>query len=287
MFVPDIGIVKDILPNATEVAELKVGGQKAVFEAACTQYGQVVVKVMLPAGSIDRLMREIKIVSGNNFPNVPKILDSGQIAVNGQQVLYIVEPHISGSDLRSVLSRKGPLTVQEAIALINSLLDTVTALEEKGVVHRDIKPENIICSTDGKHWLLDFGIARDLRGPSLTATADRFGPHTAGYAAPEQFRNMKKKIDSKADLFSIGVVAYEALTGSHPFRAGARDHLDILHRTETLNPEHLTIIGDTNEDLSRFIQSMMEKYPSRRPPSAKMALSWFQQIIRNINGGTK
>lgn len=287
MFIPNPGIVTSILPDATEVTEVRVGGQKAVYRAICGQHGQVVVKIMLPDGSIDRLMREIKIVSENNFPHVPKILGNGQIEAAGQQVLYIVEPYINGSDLRAVLNRQGCLSILDTIALLSSLLDTVTALEEKGVVHRDIKPENILCSTEGEYWLLDFGIARDLRSPSLTVTAAHFGPHSAGYAAPEQFRNMKKKIDSKADLFSIGVVAYEALTGSHPFNAGARDYLDVLRRTETLNAEHLRIHGDTNDNLSKFVQTLMEKYPSRRPPTARIAGSWFQQSIRNINGGTR
>jgi eukaryotic-like serine/threonine-protein kinase len=285
MFIPDSGIVHRILPDSTEVSALKVGGQKAVYKATCRQHGRVVIKVMLPTGQADRLMREIKIVSENNFPNVPKILESGQIEVGGQQVLYIVEPYIDGSDLRAVLNNKGHLSLPDAISLMNSLLDTVIALEENGVVHRDIKPENILCSTEGKYWLLDFGIARDLRSPSLTATAAHFGPHTAGYAAPEQFRNMKKKIDSKADLFSVGVVLYEALTGKHPFSEGARDYLDVLRRTETFTPEHFRTSGDTNDEISKFVQILIEKYPSRRPPSAKMAGSWFQQIIRDINGG--
>jgi len=286
MFVPDIEIVKRILSDVTEVSELKVGGQKAVFKAVSEQHGKVVVKIMLPAGSTDRLILEIKIVSENDFPNVPRIINSGQIEIAGDPVLYIVEPYVAGSDLRTVLTSKGHLSISEVIALLASLLDTVAALEDKGVVHRDIKPENILCSTGGRYWLLDFGIARDLRSPSLTATAAQFGPHTAGYAAPEQFHNMKKRIDSKADLFSIGVVAYESLTGSHPFSSGARDYLDVLRRTETVNPEQLKIKGDANDELSRFIQSLMEKYPSRRPPSARIALSWFQQIVRYTNAGT-
>lgn len=285
MFVPEVEIVNSILSDVTEVSKVKAGGQKAVFKAVSKQYGQIVVKVMLPSGSTDRLLREIKIVSENDFPNVPRILDSGQIEIAGDLVLYIVEPYINGSDLRAVLTSKGHLSVPEVIALLVFLLDTIVALEDKGVVHRDIKPENIIYSTGGQYWLLDFGIARDLRSPSLTATAAHFAPHTAGYAAPEQFHNMKKTIDSKADLFSIGVVAYESLTGGHPFNSGARDYLDVLHRTETVNPEQLKIDGDINGELSRFIQSLMEKYPSRRPPSARIALSWFQQIVKNTNGG--
>lgn len=287
MFTPSIEMVMRILPDATQVSEIKGGGQKAVYKATCKQYGQVVVKIMLPDVSVARLLREIKIVSENHFPNVPNIFRDGHIEVNGRQVLYIIEPYINGSDLRTILINQKQLSVPNTIILLNSLFETVIALEEKSVVHRDIKPENILFSTDGKYWLLDFGIARDLLSSSLTATNDHFGPHTAGYAAPEQFRNMKKKLDSKADLFSIGVVAYEVLTGNHPFRNGAYDYLDVLRRTENLKVEYLKIDGDTNNNLSRFIHCLMEKYPSRRPPTAKIAGSWFQQIITYISGGKK
>jgi serine/threonine-protein kinase len=282
MTMPNAEMVKRILPNATEIFEIKTGGQKTVFRAKDNDYGTVVVKIMLPDGAGDRLNREIDIVSSNDFPNVPKIYNHGTFDIDENQCVFIIEQYIEGFDLRGLLNKNGRLTIEETIGLIEGLLETVTALEMCGVVHRDIKPENILCSTDGKYWLLDFGIARDLRQLSLTDTAAHFGPHTAGYAAPEQFRNMKKKIDARADLFSIGVVAYEALTGNHPFAAGARDYLDILRRTEAFHVSPLVIKDDTNGELSKFIHLLMEKYPSRRPPSAKMAKNWFDRIAENM-----
>lgn len=285
MAMPNCEIVKKILPSASGILEIKAGGQKAVFLATDMSYGAVVVKIMLPNGSDDRLKREIDIVSSYEFPNVPKIYSHGNCTVGETQYLYIIEQYIRGVDLREVLTKQKTLTTEETISLICNLLETIEAVELREVVHRDIKPENIICSDDGKYWLLDFGIARDLRQPSLTATAAHFGPHTAGYAAPEQFRNVKKKIDTRADLFSIGVVGYEALIGSHPFAAGARDYLDILRRTEAFQVNALDIKEDTTGELAQFINLLMEKYPSRRPPSAKIARLWFKQIAGKINGG--
>ncbi|MDI6815812.1 MAG: serine/threonine-protein kinase [Actinomycetota bacterium] len=287
MAMPSCEIVKIILPNASEISEIKVGGQKAVFLATDMSYGVVVVKIMLPNGSDDRFKRELEIVSSYAFPNVPKIYSHGHCTVGEVQYLYIIEQYISGVDLREVLNKQKTLTTEEAICLLGSLLETIEALESREVVHRDIKPENILCSDDGKYWLLDFGIARDLRQPSLTATNAHFGPHTAGYAAPEQFRNIKKKIDARADLFSIGVVGHEVLIGSHPFAAGARDYLDILRRTEAFQVNILNIKEDTTGELSQFISLLMEKYPSRRPPSAKMAKLWFKQIAEKIIRGMK
>ncbi len=283
MTMPSAEMVKQILPNATDISEIKIGGQKAVFRATDKNNGIVVVKIMLPNGSGDRLIREINIVSSNNFPNVPQIYKHGTFEIDNKQCVFIIEQYIEGSDLRGLLINTGKITIEETIRLIEDLLETVTVLELRGVVHRDIKPENILYSCDRKYWLLDFGIARDLHQLSLTDTAAHFGPHTAGYAAPEQFRNMKKKIDARADLFSIGVVAYEALTGNHPFAAGARDYLDILRRTEAFHVSPLVITEDNNGELSQFIHLLMEKYPSRRPPSAKMAKSWFDNIAEKYS----
>jgi serine/threonine-protein kinase len=152
-------------------------------------------------------------------------------------------------------------------------------------VHRDIKPENIMVCTDGTFKLIDFGIARHLIKSSLTPTEAHFGPHTAGYAAPEQFRNLKKEIDIRTDLFAIGVVVYEALAGKHPFIEGSRDQLETLRRTETMIPPPLKVAVDKEDQLSNFIAVLMAKYPSRRPPTAVQAQQWFASIRSAMNTG--
>jgi serine/threonine-protein kinase len=142
-------------------------------------------------------------------------------------------------------------------------------------VHRDIKPENIILAPDGKVFFLDFGIARILGVPSLTKTEAMIGPHSPGYAAPEQFNNLKSDIDSRADLFSIGVVTYECLSGKNPFSEGARNHLEVLQRTETITPISFRIQGDSQHQFMGLLSSLMGKYPSRRPNNATQALHWL------------
>lgn len=279
MSYPTCDDVRKVLPNASIVEEVKIGGQKAVFTAIDPDLGKIVVKIMLSEGSAERLDREIQIVVTNEFANVPRILGRGFVEIDQKNALYVLEEFIDGADLRGYISEHKALPVDEVLRLLNSLLETVEQLETCGVVHRDIKPENIMRDSAGKYWLLDFGIARDLDKTSLTATAAHFGPHTAGYAAPEQFRNLKKKIDSKADLFSIGVVAYESLTGDHPFVAGAKSYLEVLKRTELMAVGSIEIDGDTSGELASFIKVLMDKYASRRPPSAKAAKSWFDEIL--------
>jgi serine/threonine-protein kinase len=124
-------------------------------------------------------------------------------------------------------------------------------------------------------FFLDFGIARILDVQSLTNTGAIVGPHTPGYAAPEQFNNLKNDIDSRADLFSIGVVTYECITGKNPFSDGATSHMEILQRTETISPVTFQIAGDTQQQFMGLLSSLMGKYPSRRPTNATQALSWL------------
>jgi len=125
---------------------------------------------------------------------------------------------------------------------------------------------------------LDFGIARIIGAASLTNTMALAGPHTPGYSAPEQFNNLKNDIDSRADLFSLGVVTYECLSGHNPFSDGATSHLDILQRTETITPVSFQVAGDTQQQFMGLLSSLMGKFPSRRPKDATQALNWLNAI---------
>ncbi len=110
---------------------------------------------------------------------------------------------------------------------------------------------------------------------SITNTGALVGPHTPGYAAPEQFNNLKSSIDSRADLFSLGVVAYECLSGMNPFFVGATSHSDVLHRTETVTPISFQVQGDSQQQFMGLLSSLMGKFPSRRPKNAAQALTWL------------
>lgn len=127
----------------------------------------------------------------------------------------------------------------------------------------------------GSVFFLDFGIARILGAESLTKTEAMLGPHTPGYAAPEQFNNLKKDIDSRADLFSLGVVTYECVTGRNPFKENSDSILEVLQKTETITPISYSIKGDSQKQFMALLGSMMGKYPSRRPRSAQQALDWL------------
>lgn len=265
------------LPELSNVQPIAQGGQKTVYKAVHKDFGDVVLKVVLDAN--DRILREISIAVECDFLNVPELYFWKELIIDGQDIVVLIEQFIPGKTLRDYLNTNSSLSRHNCIMLCHSLLKTAVELEQKNLVHRDIKPENIIWGDDGNFWILDFGIARHLDLTSLTATNARFGPATVGYAAPEQLRNMKKQVDIRADLFSIGVVIFEAITGSNPFIDGARDALEVLQRTESLKLNSKMLQEFAGLELGQFVLVLMEKYASRRPTSAAQALQWFEEII--------
>lgn len=251
------------------------GGQKIVFDGVHNSYGETVIKLYFQLND-PRSLREIQIERDLNLSMVPKIYETGTIEYEGTETLYIIEQKVKGTELRKVLESGKRFSLEEAVTFLEQGLEFIACIENKGIVHRDIKPENIIRADDGRIIFLDFGIARILGADSLTRTGAMMGPHTPGYAAPEQFNNLKKEIDSRADIFSLGVVTYECITGKNPFREGSINALEVLQKTETITPVQYSIKGDTQSQFMALLGAMMGKYPSRRPRTAKQAIDWLK-----------
>lgn len=251
------------------------GGQKIVFNGVHNSYGETVIKLYFQLND-PRSLREIQIERDLNLSMVPKIYETGTIEYEGTETLYIIEQKVKGTELRKVLESGKRFSLEEAVTFLEQGLEFIACIENKGIVHRDIKPENIIRADDGRIFFLDFGIARILGADSLTRTGAMMGPHTPGYAAPEQFNNLKKEIDSRADIFSLGVVTYECITGKNPFREGSINALEVLQKTETITPVQYSIKGDTQSQFMALLGAMMGKYPSRRPRTAKQAIDWLK-----------
>ena len=251
------------------------GGQKIVFDGVHNSYGETVIKLYFQLND-PRSLREIQIERDLNLSMVPKIYETGTIEYEGTETLYIIEQKVKGTELRKVLESGKKFSLEEAVTFLEQGLEFISCIENKGIVHRDIKPENIIRADDGRIFFLDFGIARILGADSLTRTGAMMGPHTPGYAAPEQFNNLKKEIDSRADIFSLGVVTYECITGKNPFREGSINALEVLQKTETITPVQYSIKGDTQSQFMALLGAMMGKYPSRRPRTAKQAIDWLK-----------
>lgn len=268
-------------PSLTLVKAFPESGQKWVFLVDIAPYGIVILKIIKKMN--ERICREIDIVNQNDIPGVPKVKEISNFEYNGTEYHYLIEEYIEGETLTETLKR-GSLPLNQCLVLMGNLLTAVATLEEIGVVHRDIKPDNIICASDGTFRLIDFGIARNLNLPSLTLTAMAVGPHSPGYGAPELFQYNKSIINSKADLFSVGVVVYEAIFGAHPFLTGMEvDANEIWYKTATVIPKQQHIYGDTDGQLFGLIQTLMQKQVSKRPPSAKKALQWYKIVLETLS----
>ena len=251
------------------------GGQKIVFDGVHNSYGETVIKLYFQLND-PRSLREIQIERDLNLSMVPKIYETGTIEYEGTETLYIIEQKVKGTELRKVLESGKRFSLEEAVTFLEQGLEFIACIENKGIVHRDIQQENIIRADDGRIFFLDFGNERILGEDSLTRTGAMMGPHTPGYAAPEQFNNLKKEIDSRADIFSLGVVTYECITGKNPFREGSINALEVLQKTETITPVQYSIKGDTQSQFMALLGAMMGKYPSRRPRTAKQAIDWLK-----------
>jgi eukaryotic-like serine/threonine-protein kinase len=260
-------------------------GQKYVFRA--NHNGRpCVLKIFKKSGditSIERIEREIEAVTRLKSSYVPRVWNNGERKIGTEIFQYLVEDFIDGETFRVTLSRLNPQPLKNVMVLAEVLLNACKDFEANEIVHRDIKPENILIDTGGKIWVIDFGIARLLNLESLTKTQNQFGLFTWGYGAPEQMRNIKPEISSKADLFSIGIVIYESIRGINPYRHGKSNELDIYNHMMKQDLDPLKIPGDSNSEMSEFIASITSRFPSRRPKSAADAYDWFVSACGSLS----
>lgn len=275
----DLAAVQREFRELKALTPLNSSGQKHILRG---KRGERVValKLIKESGALDErlLEREMRAAAKLGCDYVPEVLDWGKREINGEAQLYIVEQFIEGRSYREVLQERAKRTLEETLHLAAVLLRACCDFEVAGLVHRDIKPENLMIGADGKIWIIDFGIVRFLDTSSVTSTRARFGRFTLGYGAPEQMRNLKPEIDSRADLFGVGVVLYESLYGQNPFYEGKRDQLEVFKHVCERDLPRLDIPGDVDGALAEFLAALVARFPSRRPQSAREALEWLQEV---------
>lgn len=263
----------------TDITLLKTTGQKHVYTANSPDHGKVILKVVKPGQNTERIKREIEIVKGCGEFNTSTIYDDNTITCEGEEYFYILESFIEGENLRDFISHSGTLDYDEVTNFLQTILYDLTILEQRHLVHRDIKPESIMRTPDGQYFLIDFGIARDLNKESLTDTNSPYGPHTLGYAPMEQIDNEKTKIDSRTDIYSTGVIAYEMLKGINPFIDGCESIAQALRKVQKGKVDLLSSEDPKEIALNELIHSCMNRYRSRRPKTAKEAFDWLQDTL--------
>jgi Tol biopolymer transport system component len=242
--------------------ELGRGGMATVYLARDLKHARdVAVKVVHPAIAaalgVDRFLREIEIVAQLHHPHIVPLYDSG----NADGTLYYVMPYKDEPSLRQRLDRDGPLPVADAVAVLRDVCDALAFAHARGIVHRDIKPDNVLLA--GRHALItDFGVAEAMSDAGVSGMT--FG--TPAYMAPEQIIRATQ-VDHRADIYSVGVMAYELLTGKPPFDDRARENVLSAHVTTT--PASLTSHRpEIPAPLMALVMKCLEKRPDDRWQSA-------------------
>jgi tetratricopeptide (TPR) repeat protein len=241
------------------------GGISVVFRAADDEIGtDVALKVFTQAVFDEdtdlRFKRELLLSRQLAHPNVIRLFDTG----SHFGFRYLSMELLLGSDLSHVLRKAKRLPVPLALDYMIQTCGALEAAHKLGIVHRDIKPGNLFVTADDVLKVMDFGIAKLQAAPGLTATG--FIAGTPGYMAPEQISNFSG-VTASADLYALGVVGYEMLTGGLPFRQTDVMSLLTMHLKETpppLRPQN----PDIPEVLERLILDLLAKEPDKRPPSA-------------------
>lgn len=262
---------------------LKEAGQKVVYKTTSDEFGIVTVKVIKPNQNTDRIFREIDIIQNKPDIKTSKIYKYDTLICDNIEYLYIIEEFIDGGNLRDYLEELGTIPFEEVCKFLQTMLGTINILEKSSIVHRDIKPENIMRTADGEFILIDFGIARDLSKPSLTATSSPRGPATTIYAPIEQIDNDKKSIDSRTDLYSVCLVAYEMICGTNPFVDGCHNELQVIRKIDKGVFKYLE--DKYFDEMLEFIHTNMNRHKTRRSNSAKEAKEWFDDIYKKLCKG--
>jgi serine/threonine-protein kinase len=204
----------------TVITTVGRGGNATLFGAKDPRGEKVAIKVLHPELAVsvaaDRFLREIRYTSQLHHAHIAPLLDSGET----DYLLWFVMPYVPGDTLRQVMRRERQLPIDRAVRIALETLDALAHAHERGLAHRDIKPDNIVCSPSGA-MLVDFGIARAI----ATSGEDRvtrsgFVVGTEEYMSPEQAGG-SPDIDGRTDLYSLGVVLFEALAGRPPFSAAS------------------------------------------------------------------
>ena len=257
------------------VGRIGAGGMGEVYRARDTRLDRDVAVKVLPSGfatDADRLRRfeqEARAASTLNHPNILVIHDVG--STEGSP--YVVSELLEGETLRERL-RDGSFPLRKAIQSAVQIAQGLAAAHDKGIVHRDLKPENVFVTPDGRVKILDFGLAKltqgalspaDMGAPTMGATGPGVVLGTAGYMSPEQVRGLPA--DHRSDLFSLGVILYELVSGRRAFqRDSAAETMSAILNDE---PTALDSVKPVPPGLARIVERCLEKRPEERFQSAR------------------
>jgi serine/threonine-protein kinase len=257
------------------IEELAAGGMGRIYRASDSQAEEeVVLKLIRPEiasqpSIITRFRNELKLTRKIVHKNVARVFDINQ----WQGVSFITMEYVRGEDLKRLIRKVGRMSPAQGVSIAAQICDGLAEAHRLGVIHRDLKPQNILIDESGGARIVDFGIARSPQAESLTDPGVMIG--TPQYMPPEQAEG--EEVDERSDLYALGVVLYEMLTGELPFKGESPLAVAMKHKSEPptdpriLNPQ-------IPEDLARSILRCLEKDPGQRPASATALKNELEHI---------
>src|SRR4051794_1853231 len=258
--------------------KLGSGGMADVYLAEDQELGRNVALKLLNERHanddqfVERFRREAQSAAGLNHPNIVSIFDRGQ----AEGTYYIAMEYLEGRTLKELLVRNGPTPVPIAIDYARQILGAIAFAHRNGIVHRDIKPHNIVVRKDGRLKVTDFGIARS-GASQMTEAGSIVG--TAQYLSPEQARGAP--VDARSDLYSLGIVLYEMLTGKVPYTGDAPVEIAMKHLTAIPDPPS-KLRPDIPHDLDAVVMRALAKDPAQRYGSAEEMDADLARVARGV-----
>ncbi len=260
------------------VRKLGSGGMAVVYLAEDQELGRRVALKLLDERHasdeqfVERFRREAQSAAGLNHPNIVSIFDRGHAA----GTYYIAMEYLDGRTLKELLVRNGPTPIPIAIDYARQILGALAFAHRNGIIHRDIKPHNIVVGSDGRLKVTDFGIARS-GASQMTEAGSIVG--TAQYLSPEQARGAP--VDPRSDLYSLGIVLYEMLTGQVPFTGDTPVEIAMKHLSQVPEPPS-TLRPEVPHDLDAVVMRALAKDPNQRYDSAEEMDADLARVARGV-----
>lgn len=257
-----------------------VGGMGIVYRAVYTKTGTpVAIKILSPDLSSEaalqkRFEREISILKKLQHPHIVRYYGGGKI---GMQRFYAMEL-VTGGSLERYLKEKKRLDWEEAVQFALEIAQALEHAHNAGIIHRDLKPANLLLTPNRQLKLTDFGIARDTTATALTAAGRTVG--TYAYMAPEQIRG-KPPVDKKTDLYALGCVLFEMLTGETPFASDNQGEMLMMHLKEE-PPRVTSLAPNVPIWLEELIFDLLEKDPEKRPYDALAVQVRLEEVLKKV-----
>jgi len=264
--------------------ELGKGGMGEVYKVKDEKLDEeMALKVLKPEIAadkdiIERFKNELKFARKIAHRHVCKMYDLNE----EEEIPYITMEYVRGEDLKSFIRRKEKLKEEEVIDLAKRVCEGLAEAHELGVVHRDLKPQNIMIDEKSNAKVMDFGIARSVEAAGVTQTGVMIG--TPDYMSPEQAEG--EEADQRSDIYALGVIMYEMVTGGVPFKGDTAFSVALKHKTK-LPSDPKKLNPDISENLSRLILICMEKERERRYQTAETLLADLRNIEEGLPLGTK